>query len=283
MISSDPLKIGDVEIYWLNGGDFRLDGGAMFGAVPKVLWQKVYAADEANTIPLCNDPILLKTKEDIIIVDTGLGNKLSKKLETIYKVNTGWNLPASLASIGLCREDVTQVILTHCDFDHAGGIEMITKGGKTELTFPAAIHFVQEKEWEDVKIPHRRAESTYFAENFSLLRQKGKYALINGDEEVSPGVTLRYTGGHTRGHQLVEFKSGDSIGVHFGDICPTHAHFHPLWTMAYDNYPLDVIDYKNEYVKKYLDLNSWFTFYHDPFIRACRLDKEFAVIEQWPG
>jgi len=280
-VSNIPFTLGDIEIHWLGGGDFRLDGGAMFGAVPKVLWQKVYPADSENTIPLCNDPLLLKTKEDLIVIDTGLGNKLSKKLQNIYKVGRQWNLPARLESLGYGREDVTQVILTHCDFDHAGGIEMVEENGTIGLTFPAATHFIQEKEWQDVEKPHRRAESTYFPENFALLCKKGKLELINGNKEVSSGVMLFYTGGHTRGHQIVEIRSNGSVGVHLGDLLPTHVHNHPLWTMSYDNFPLEVIDRKSELLEKYTDMKSWFFLYHDPFVRACRLDGDFKVKEKW--
>ncbi len=275
------LKIGNIEIYWLHGGDFRLDGGSMFGAVPKMLWQGVYPADGDNTIPLCNDPLLLKTDNDLVIVDTGLGNRLDERIRKIYKIGRSWQLLDDLEKLGFNREDITRVVLTHCDFDHAGGITMAGAGGREELTFPGAVHYIREKEWQDVNKPHPRALSTYFPENFLLLAQKGKLRLLQGDGEISPGVTVRHTGGHTRGHQMVEIESQGNLGVHLGDLYPTHAHSNPLWIMAYDNYPLEVIDCKLKLFSKYMRRDSYFIFYHDPFVRACKLADDFSIKERW--
>ncbi len=279
---SGSLKIGDIQLLWLSGGNFRLDGGAVFGTVPKVLWQKSYPADAENTIPMCNAPLLVITPQSIILVDTGLGNKLTDKQKSIFKVSGEWNLIAQLANYGIRREQVTQVVLSHCDFDHAGGIEFYTQQGKEELTFPEAVHFIQKKEWEDVQNPHPRAKSTYFVDNFSLLKKSKQLVLLEGEKEIVPGVVLRPTGGHTRGHQLVEIRSGDQVAVHLGDLFPTHAHANPLWGMAYDNFPLEVIDLKKELFDYYIPQNSWFTFYHDPFVRACMLDVGYKVKQAWP-
>jgi glyoxylase-like metal-dependent hydrolase (beta-lactamase superfamily II) len=279
---SRSLKIGDIQLVWLSGGNFRLDGGAMFGVVPKVLWQKSSPVDSENTIPMCNDPLLIITPQSIILVDTGLGNKLTDKQKSIFRVSGEWNLITQLEAYGIRRDQVKQVVLTHCDFDHAGGLETYHRQGGKELTFPEAVHFIQKKEWEDVLNPHPRAKSTYLEDDFSLLRKSKQLVLIDGDEEISPGVTLRITGGHTRGHQLVEIRSGEQLAVHLGDLFPTHAHSNPLWGMAYDNFPLEVIDRKREFFDHYIPQNSWFTLYHDPFVRACRLDAGYKVKETWP-
>lgn len=270
------LKLGEFHIYWLNGGHFRLDGGTMFGAVPKVLWEKKCAADKKNTIPMCNDVLLIKTPEHNILIDTGIGNKLSDKLLSIFQVTKEWSLITELAELGLTRADIDLVLLTHCDFDHAGGIVMHSQS-KEELSFPNAVHYIQQKEWEDVEQPNRRAKSTYWPENFSLLKKKGKLQIISGNRDVISGVKLIHTGGHTRGHQLVELCSNGETAVHLGDLYPTHAHTNPLWIMAYDNFPLEVIERKEEYFKHYQKLDSWFTFYHDPAVKACKLDEQGMI------
>lgn len=271
------LKLGEFHLYWLNGGHFRLDGGTMFGAVPKVLWEKKCAADKQNTIPMCNDVLLVKTPEHNILIDTGIGNKLSEKLLSIFQVTKEWSLITELAELGLTRADIDLVLLTHCDFDHAGGIVMRSQS-KEELSFPNAVHYIQQKEWEDVEQPNRRAKSTYWPENFSLLKKKGKLQLFSGNREVISGVKLIHTGGHTRGHQLVELCSNGETAAHLGDLYPTHAHTNPLWIMAYDNFPLEVIDRKEEYFTHYQKLDSWFTFYHDPAVKACKLDEQGNII-----
>lgn len=281
-MATSPLTLGDFQIYWLDGGNFRLDGGTMFGAVPKVLWQKKCEADGANAIPLVNDVLLVRTPKHNIIIDTGLGNKLTAKQIAIFQVTAPWSVVTDLADIGLSRNDIDLVLLTHCDFDHAGGIVMLNDDGKEELTFPRAIHYVQKTEWEDVEQPCRRALSTYWPVNFNLLKKEGHLEVIHGDLDICPGIRLRHTGGHTRGHQLVELSSQGESAVHLGDLFPTHAHTNPLWIMAYDNYPLEVIDRKEEYFSHYQGLDSWFTFYHDPQIKACKLTASGEISQTWP-
>ncbi len=281
-MTAQPLSVGDFKIYWLNGGNFRLDGGTMFGAVPKVLWEKKCAADTANTLPFTNDVLLVKTPTHNIIIDTGLGNKLTAKQLAIFQVTSPWSVVADLAQIGLTRQDIDCVLLTHCDFDHAGGIVMHDADGNEELSFPNAVHYIQKTEWEDVEHPCRRAKSTYWPENFNLLKQKGTLEIIAGDVEIIPGIKLHHTGGHTRGHQLVEISSNGETAVHLGDLFPTHAHNNPLWVMAYDNFPMEVIDRKEEYFSHYQKLDSWFTFYHDPQIKACKLDDTTRITLTWP-
>ena len=276
-----PLNIGDIELSWLQGGFFHLDGGTMFGPVPKVLWQRLYAVDNDNLIPMCNDPLLVRTGNMNILIDTGIGNKLDEKQRAIYHVTSSWDIPAQLAAHGITRNDIDLVILTHCDFDHAGGILMLTEEGNKELAFPRARYIINEREWQDVKNPNSRAESTYLPENFDLLETSNRLELIDGEMTLCPGITVFHTGGHTRGHLVVEIESQGATAIHLGDLCPTHAHLNPLWVMAYDNFPLEVIARKEEYLKKYQDRDSWFTFYHDPFVRACKLAADGTLAKTW--
>ncbi|HUL62593.1 MAG TPA: MBL fold metallo-hydrolase [Methanocella sp.] len=280
---NQSLKIGDLELVWLNGGTFELDGGTMFGVVPKVLWQKKYPADAENFITLVNSPILVRTPKELVLIETGLGNKLTEKQKKIYRVTDDWRVPDDLRSLGIDRGDIDIVILTHYDFDHAGGVVMQEKSGGLSLTFPKARHILQKQEWEDVLSPNIRTINTYWPVNNELLRGSDRLELVEGDAEVLPGITVYHTAGHNGGHQIIELESKGSTALHLGDLLPTHAHSNPLWVMAYDNYPMDAIARKEQWISSGVAENAWFTFYHDAFLRACKFDGKGNVIERWPA
>jgi glyoxylase-like metal-dependent hydrolase (beta-lactamase superfamily II) len=222
----EQLSLGNITITWLCGGNFELDGGTMYGAVPKALWQKKFPADDENYIRMLNAPLLVQTEEFNLIVDTGLGNKLTEKQQQIFRVYEPWSIPEDLEKVGLQREDIQYVILTHGDFDHAGGVVMHGAYGTPELTFPAAKHIIQSMEWHDITHPNARAVHTYFPENFAGLKSGGNLVTIKGEREIVAGVSTRLTGGHTRGHQLVEIRGSEGCAVHLGDVLPTPAHPH---------------------------------------------------------
>jgi glyoxylase-like metal-dependent hydrolase (beta-lactamase superfamily II) len=280
-------KLGNFEIFWLNGGEFELDGGTMFGVVPKILWAEKYPVDEKNPlgfeenyIKLLNYPLLIKTPDSLVLIETGLGNKLSPKQKEIYRVTKDWDLPQELKKIGLTRQDINYVILTHCDFDHAGGIVMFNSDGEEELTFPNAKHIIQKLEWEDAMQPDKRSANTYWEQNFSKLKDTDNLQLVEGDFEICQGIEVQHTAGHTRGHQIVRIQSGKAIAYHLADLLPTHVHFKPLWIMAYDNFPMDVIGLKEKYEAIGLRENAWFTFYHDPSMYACKFDKQGRIVKK---
>jgi glyoxylase-like metal-dependent hydrolase (beta-lactamase superfamily II) len=277
-----PLCVGATELYWLRGGDFRLDGGTMFGPVPKSLWQKKIPADADNTVLLCNDPLLIRTPAMNILVDSGLGNKLTQQQQVIFKTASSWSLISQLASLGIGRRDIDMVILTHGDFDHAGGVVMIGEQGQEEVTFPAATHLMQKAEWSDVTSPGRRAQESYWPVNFNELIKSGKILLVQGTHQVCPEVRVGLTSGHTLGHQLVEIASQGEIAVHLADLFPTHAHANPLWVMAYDNFPLEVIACKERYLTDFRKRDAWFTFYHDPQVKACKFGDKGLITDRWP-
>ncbi len=269
---TDSLELGSINVSWLCGGDFELDGGTMYGAVPKILWQKKYPADKENYIKMLNAPLLVQTEGHNVIIDTGIGNKLTDKQKQIFRVYREWDMVANLAEKGLSRQDIDIVILTHCDFDHAGGVVMVNDSGKLELTFPRARHIIQKLEWEDVRHPNIRSIHTYWPDNFTGLEASGLLDLVDGEAEIAPGIKVRLTGGHTRGHQLVEMEGTEDCAAHLGDLFPTHTHSNPLWIMAYDNFPLEVVELKQQLLPGYREKSCWFTFYHDIFMKACRLD-----------
>jgi len=275
------LKIGDFELYWLNGGTFELDGGAMFGVVPKVLWQRKYPADNDNCIPLANSPILVKTADNLILIESGLGNKLTDKQKKIFRVRKEWSVPDDLKTLGIRREDIDIVILTHYDFDHAGGVIMQEENGELGVTFPNARHLLQQKEWDDVLKPDIRTENTYWRVNIDLMRTNKSLELVQGDARIVPGISVAHTAGHNGGHQVVMIESRGQQALHMGDLLPTHAHFNPLWVMAYDNYPMDSIAMKEKWNAVGVRNNAWFTFYHDAFMLACKFDEKGKTTETW--
>ncbi|MBC8413664.1 MAG: MBL fold metallo-hydrolase [Nitrospira sp.] len=275
----DNLKIGEFEISWLNGGNFALDGGAMFGVVPKVLWEKKYPCDPNNYVPLAARPMLLRTPKNNILIETGIGNKLTDKQKKIFRVNAEWDLVNDLNSLGLAPEDIDYVVLTHYDFDHAGGVVSKDNEGHLGLTFNNALHLLQKSEWEDVLRPNIRSVNTFWPENNEILRDSSNLQLIDGDIKVCEGVELIVTGGHNRGHQIIRFHSEGEVAYHLGDLLPTHAHYNPLWIMAYDNFPLEAIEQKELFEGRARKEDAWLLFYHDPFYAACKFDQKGSVLQ----
>ena len=275
------FQLGDFQLRWLNGGAFELDGGTMFGVVPRVLWEKKYPPVEDNYIPLTAWPILVRTPEHRIIIESGLGNKMTDKQKKIYRLRQDWSVLGDLKALGIGREDIDLVILTHYDFDHAGGVVMQEPDGKLSLTFPKAKHILQKREWQDVLNPNIRTINTYWPVNNELMRNNPALALVDGDAEIVPGISVHHTAGHNGGHQAVRLTSQGATALHLGDLLPTHAHANPLWVMAYDNYPMDAIMQKEKWLKAGVAEQAWFTFYHDPYMQACRFDDKGNVIEKW--
>jgi len=273
------LKIGEFVVSWLEGGVFEIDGGSMFGVVPRVLWEKKCASTSDNHVRLANSPMLVQTPHGNLLIETGLGNKLTEKQKGIFRVRQEWDLLAGLARLGLSREAISHVILTHGDFDHAGGITMQNETGGLELTFPAAMHHIQHQEWEDVLSPNKRSADAYWSENFAGLVEGKNLRLVDGEEEILPGVRVVRTGGHTRGHQAVWLESAGETALHLGDLLPMPAYSNPLWITAYDNFPLDSIAAKVQFLDQAIRADAWLLFYHDPEILACKLDGDGAVRE----
>lgn len=275
------FALGAIELSWLNGGRFELDGGAMFGVVPKLLWSKKYTPDEENFIPLAARPILIKTSNSLVVLESGLGNKLTEKQKKVFRVREEWGVPGDLKALNINREDIDFVILTHYDFDHAGGVIMTNEHGQPELTFPKARHIIQKSEWEDALNPGARSIKSYWPVNFELLMKSKNLELIDGEAEIIEGIRAIPTGGHSRGHQAVHIASDNQTAVYLGDLLPTRAHFNPLWITAYDDFPLDSIKQKERFEDRQIREGGWFIFYHDALMLACKFNEDGSIREEW--
>ncbi len=276
-----PLTLGALRLHWLDAGRFELDAGTMFGVVPKVLWSQRYPCTADNHLLLANRALLVRADKRLVLIDTGIGNKLSAKQRRNFRVREEWSLPARLADLGIDRREVTDVVLTHGDFDHAGGVTMRNASGEVELTFPLATHYLQTREWEDILRPGPRTGQSYWPENFVGLRPGENLRLVDGTAEILPGITLAHTGGHTRGHQAVWLRDRGGVALHLGDLLPNHAHGNPLWVTPFDNFPLDSVEQKERLLRRAAEEGAWLTLYHDPYLDACTFDSGHNVVRRY--
>lgn len=270
------MQIGDIDIRILSGGAFKLDGGGMFGIIPKPLWARSIPADERNRIQLDANCLLVRTGDELILIDTGNGPKLNEKERDIYDLTPGEALLENLAAEGVRPEDVTMVLLSHLHMDHVGGATRLA-GDEVIPAFPNARFVVQRREWEDALHNRSHMRTSYRLENLQPLQASGRLDLLHGDEDVAPGVSVRVTGGHTPGHHVVFFRSRGETGLFAADICPTVAHLRGPYTMAYDLDPYTSIQVKMELMGRAAD-EGWTVFFdHEPARKAIR------VLRDGPG
>ncbi len=269
------IRIGDFVLTPLTDGRFRLDGGAMFGVVPKPLWERRAPADEKNRIGMAMRPLLIQHHGDghgknvqNILVDAGCGDKMTDKEAAIYGFDRAFNLTHSLAEHGLTADDIHIVIASHLHFDHAGGFTERVADGPVTPRFPNAHYYIRRAEYEDATHPHERNRASYFLENFVPLVDAGVVIFNDEDTEIFPGISVIRTGGHTMHHQLIKIESGGKTAVFTADLIPTAAHIDEPWIMAYDLYPMDTLAYKRTFVRDAIDGEYVIFFEHDPVIDA---------------
>ena len=261
------MKFGDLELVPLFDGFFRLDGGAMFGVVPKPLWERRAPADARNRILLGLRPLLVRGTRTLLI-DAGIGGKMDAKSVDIYGVDRAVDLHTTLGAAGLNPEDVDIVLATHLHFDHAGGFTVRDDAGRLRPAFPRAQYVVRGDEWQDALAPHERNRASYLPENFLPLEADGVLQLTSGDAEIVPGVRVVRTGGHTMHHQIVTIAAGGSTAVFAADLIPTAAHVDDPWIMGYDLYPMDTLTFKRRFIREAIDGEYLIFFEHDPAIVA---------------
>ena len=258
------IRIGSTTLHPLSDGFFGLDGGAMFGVVPRVIWQKTNPPDTSNRIRLALRPMLVLTPSERILVETGIGRKYGRKFDEMFNVDDSDDLERSLARHGLAPEEITIVVHTHLHFDHAGGATRLDENGKSVPRFPKARHVVQRQEWQDATHPNPCTRGSYRQDDLLPLEQAGLLELVDGDTELVSGVRLQVTGGHTKSHQIVLVSDGSRTAVYWGDLIPTCSHVRIPYIMGYDLFPLVTIEQKEKLVRQAIDGNWVCFFEHDP-------------------
>ena len=277
------LQVGRFRIDWLDGGLLHLDAGAMFGVVPKPLWQGRYPVDDRNRMPLEASPLLIRSDDDgeALLVDTGLGTRYSEKQKRNFHMTRPFDLDGSLRRLGLTPQTIRHVLLTHMDFDHAGG-GIVEDKGCLSPRFQHARYWVHRVEWHDFLHPNRRSSNTYRLENGRPLQDAGLLHLVEGRQLVTHGLEIIHTGGHTRGHQIILIQSEEQTALHLGDLLPTHAHLNPLWVTAYDNDPVQSVAQKEYWLDFARRRSAWLLFYHDAVYCAVRLNQEGEITDRLP-
>jgi methylmalonyl-CoA epimerase len=265
--SKRAIVLGDIEIVILSDGLFRLDGGAMFGVVPKTFWEKTSPADDRNRIQMCMNPLLVRGARTMLI-DAGCGDKMTPKQAGIYAFERDFNLQHSLAAAGESAESIEIVLATHLHFDHAGGFTERTPEGAVRPRFPRAQYVIRRGEFEDAIHPNERTKGSYFLENYKPLAEAGVLQLVDEDATIMPGVRVRRTGGHTMHHQMVVIESGGKTAVFAADLLPTVAHLPEVWVMGYDLFPMDTMRFKREFLREAIEREYLIVFEHDPQIAA---------------
>ncbi len=238
------MTLGDFELTILSDGIYRIDGGAMFGVVPKVMWEKRIQADEHNNIALGLNSLLVRTGDQNILIETGIGNKLNEKSQAIHQNQA--LLMKSFAEAGVSPDEIDIVINTHLHFDHCGWNTHYVQG-KPVATFPRAKYYAQEGELRHAHEQHERDRVSYMTDNYDPLLKNGQMQVLQGDAEIAPGISVRLYPGHTRNLQAVIIRSGGQVAAYPGDLICDAKHLDPTWVMGYDLYPLESIANKHRF------------------------------------
>jgi glyoxylase-like metal-dependent hydrolase (beta-lactamase superfamily II) len=249
-------------------GYFALDGGAMFGVVPRTLWSRVAAPDDRNRIRMAMRPWLVTGGGRQILIDAGCGDKQDAKFADIYGFDRARHLDHALADAGLTAGDIDVVVASHLHFDHAGGFTRREADGRVVPRFPRARVSVRRGEWEDAMHPNERTRASYFRENYAPLVDAGLVDFVEADGEVAPGISVRRTGGHTMHHEIVRIESEDKVAIFAADLLPTAAHVPLPYIMGYDLYPMDTLAFKRAFLEEAVEREYLILFEHDPVIAA---------------
>ena len=266
------MQIGKYRLSFIESGYFSLDGGAMFGIIPKALWQKTNPADDSNRIRLSTRHLLLESDSKKIIVDTGMGEKWDDKLKNIYAIDEISSMNSELAKRSLKPEDFTDVILTHLHFDHTGGSTKI-ENGKNIPVFANAKYHVQKQNYNWAINPSDRDKGSYIKENFQPLFEDGMFKFIDGNEKFDDEIEFVVINGHTFGQQMVKISDGNETFLFCADLIPTYGHIPLPYIMGYDLQPLITLEEKKRYLKLANDENWKLFFGHDPEVAFASIKK----------
>lgn len=266
-----PMRFGDVELFVVSDGFVRMDGGGMFGVVPRVLWEKILAPDEFNRVKTALNCLVIVTRSRTILVDTGLGSKLTGKQEQNFARKGGSRLLTNLARIGFLPEDIHLVVNTHLHADHCGG-NTRRNGQEIVATFPNAEYWIQRQEYLDASFPNERTRATYFADNFIPLE---RVCFLNGDTQITDQVRTMMTPGHTRAHQSILIESKGEKAIFLGDLAGRTVYLERLaWVPSYDTEPLVSIETKRRVREWAYEENVLLIFQHDAVMTLGRLRKD---------
>ena len=267
------ITLGEIRVHVLSDGGFALDGGAMFGVVPRVVWERTDPPDEKNRVRLALNVALIESGGKRVLVDTGVGDKWGEREREIYRIDRSSSLLAGLASLGVRPEDIDIVINTHLHFDHAGGNTRAIEG-RVVPTFPRARYVVQLGEWEDATRPHERSRASYLDENYVPLAEARQLHTVQGEVEVAPGVRVVPVGGHTAYHQMVVVESeGQTLAIPT-DLVPTASHLPLPFIMGYDLFPVGTLEAKRRILGRAFEERWRLLFYHDPRVQVATIRKQ---------
>lgn len=279
MSLTQRFAVGSLVCHTIEAGLQRLDGGAMFGVVPKPLWERRIPADARNRIPLQMRCLLVEHPDGLVLIDTGSGNKDDAKFKDIYGIENAGNpgptaLEDGIREAGHDPADVKWVINTHLHFDHAGGDTTKQGDGSVAVSFPGATYVVQKGEMEFAASPNERVRASYLAQNFQPVVQAGRFLLIVDEVQVLPGIRALPTPGHVPFHQSILVQDGGETACFLGDLVPTTAHLPAPWIMGYDLEPLVTLETKKRVLKRAADEGWLLIFEHDPVVGGGRLARD---------
>jgi len=275
------MHLGNIEVRFVDAGTFGLDGGAMFGVVPKLLWEKKSPPDANNRIRMRANSLLLRAEKKTILIETGNGTKMDAKLRSIYNVQDGDPLHDSLAKVGVAPEHIDLVINTHLHFDHCGGNTRAHQN-RAVPTFRRARYVVQRAELEHAMNPTDRDRASYFPENFAAISKEGLWDLVDGDTQIIPGVSVARIPGHNANIQAVLINGGGKTLAFVADLLPTRHHISLPWIMAYDLFPLQTLETKRQWISRMVAEKWIVVFGHDPDMPAATLHQRDGKIEVEP-
>jgi glyoxylase-like metal-dependent hydrolase (beta-lactamase superfamily II) len=263
-MTMERIALGQFEIHGLRDGFFHLDGGAMFGVVPKPLWEKIFPSDSQNRIRLALNSFLINTGQSRVLIETGIGKDLEEKIIKYYSVEREPGLVGSLQQLGFREKDIDFVINTHLHFDHCGGNTYKDEKGNYIPTFPQAKYIIQKGEWEYALAPSERDRPSYLKQNFVPLEEHGQLQLVDGDEKIIDGIEVIVVPGHTSRHQCVKVRSGSEVFFFLGDLVPTSGHVGMSYIMSYDLFPQQTLENKKRIFDQAIEEDWILGFNHDP-------------------
>jgi methylmalonyl-CoA epimerase len=261
------LPFGALTLTSLHDGPFRLDGGAMFGVVPRPLWEKLAPPDDRNRIQLAMRPLLVEADWGRMIIDCGAGDKMNEKQRDIYALDRTRTLDQALGELGLTSDSIDIALPTHLHFDHFGGAT-VRDGAALRPRFVRAQHHIRSAEWEDATHPHERNRASYLQDDFVPLKDAGVVHFFDGDISIRPGIDVVRTGGHTGQHQIIYIRSQTLTAVFVADLIPTVAHLQDPWVMGYDLFPMETLAFKKRFIREAIDGGYLIFFEHDPHVSA---------------